>query len=47
MKWSWKVGRIGGVDLRVHATFVLLLAWLGLARYQATGSAGVATSGVL
>ena len=31
MKWSWTVGRIAGIELRVHATFVMLLAWLLIA----------------
>ena len=47
MKWSWTVGRIGGVDLRIHATFVLLLAWLAMAQYHATGSGAAAARGVL
>lgn len=28
MKWSWSIGRIAGIDVRVHVTFVMLLAWL-------------------
>jgi hypothetical protein len=28
MKWSWKFGRIAGVDLRMHVTFLALIAWL-------------------
>lgn len=28
--WSWSIGRAGGVDVRVHATFFLLLAWVVL-----------------
>ncbi len=27
MKWSWPVGRVAGIDLRVHATFLILLAY--------------------
>ena len=30
MKWSWHVGRIAGIDIRVHATFPLLFAWIAL-----------------
>lgn len=30
MKWSWRVGRIAGIDIRVHATFPLLFAWIAL-----------------
>ena len=29
-KWSWRVGRIAGIDLYVHATFPLLFAWIAL-----------------
>jgi Zn-dependent protease/CBS domain-containing protein len=28
MKWSWKVGRLAGIDVYVHATFVLLMSWV-------------------
>ena len=27
MKWSFKIGRIFGIDLRVHITFFLIVAW--------------------
>lgn len=47
MKWSWKIARVGGVDLRVHATFVILLAWLALAYYRDAGTAAGAARGVL
>lgn len=35
-RWSWLVGHIAGIELRVHATFVLLLAWI-LAAHLASG----------
>jgi len=47
MKWSWRIGRVGGVDLRVHATFIILLAWLALAYYRDVGTAAGAARGVL
>ena len=47
MKWSWKFGRIAGIDLRVHATFFLLIAWLAVAEYQASGTTTAAVRGVL
>jgi Zn-dependent protease/CBS domain-containing protein len=28
MRWSWKIGRIAGIDLYVHATFFLLILWV-------------------
>ncbi len=28
--WSWRIARIAGVDIYMHATFVLLLAWVAL-----------------
>lgn len=30
MKWSWRVGRIAGISIRVHATFPLLFVWIAL-----------------
>ena len=47
MKWSWKIGRIGGIDLRVHATFFFLLAWLALVYYRSSGTVVGAARGVL
>jgi Zn-dependent protease len=28
MRWSWRIGRLAGIALYVHATFLLLLAWV-------------------
>jgi len=39
MKWSWKVGSVAGIDLYVHATFFLLIAWVGITYWLAGGSA--------
>lgn len=33
MKWSWYVGRVAGIDLRVHATFLILLAYAAYRSY--------------
>jgi Zn-dependent protease/CBS domain-containing protein len=28
--WSWRVGQIAGIDLYMHATFVMLLGWVAV-----------------
>ena len=47
MKWSWRVGSLAGIALYVHATFLLLLAWVAIGEYQSSGSAATAFNGVL
>lgn len=37
MRWSFRLGRIGGTEIRVHATFFLLLLWIGFAQYSVGG----------
>jgi Zn-dependent protease/predicted transcriptional regulator len=34
MKWSWRVGRIAGIDVDVHATFALLILYVAIVEYQ-------------
>jgi Zn-dependent protease/CBS domain-containing protein len=34
MKWSWKLGKFAGIDVYVHATFIALLAWIGLIHWM-------------
>lgn len=33
MTAAWKIGRLGGVVVRIHATFPLLVLWIGASRY--------------
>lgn len=33
MKWSWRIGRLLGIDVYMHATFLILLLWLGISYY--------------
>lgn len=47
MKWSFKIGRILGIDVYIHVTFLLLLAFVGVANYMTDRSAGAAISGAL
>src|SRR5215469_15312556 len=28
MRWSWKIGRLAGITVYMHATFLLLLAYI-------------------
>ncbi len=46
-EWSWKIARISGIELRVHATFLILLVWLALIYYQETGTVAGPAYGVL
>jgi len=43
-RWAWKIGRIFGIDLYIHATFVLLLAWVALSHLA--GGAGAIYRGL-
>jgi len=47
MKWSWRVGKIAGIDLKIHLTFVLILLWYGISTYMSGGSLTAALSNVL
>ena len=38
MKWSARLGRFAGIDVYVHATFLLLLAWVAWSYWNATGT---------
>jgi Zn-dependent protease/CBS domain-containing protein len=35
MSWSWRIGRIAGIDVFVHFTFLLLVGWVALEHYLA------------
>lgn len=43
MKWSWTIGKIAGIRVRMHWTFLLLIAWIAVS-YTASG-AGWAAAG--
>lgn len=46
MPWSLTLGSIAGTAVRIHVTFLLLLAWIGFAAFQSGGSQA-AVSGVV
>src|SRR5208283_3386487 len=33
MRWSWKIGRVAGIDIYMHATFLLLVAFIVVASW--------------
>ena len=47
MNWSWRIGRIAGIDVFVHFTFLLLLGWVAVAHYLAHGSLVEAMGGLV
>jgi Zn-dependent protease/predicted transcriptional regulator len=47
VKWSWKLGRFAGIEVRVHATFLILLAWVALISYQQVRTLAGTINGVL
>lgn len=47
MRWSIKLGRYAGIDVYLHVTFLLFLAFIGMAQVLAGGSIAAATEGVL
>ena len=46
MKWSLKLGRYAGIDVFMHFTFFLLLAWVALIHWQQGQSLIAAIAGV-
>ena len=41
MKWSVSLGKIAGIELKMHATFVLILAWVGLMQWRIGGTQAI------
>ena len=37
MTWSIAIGRIAGSEIRIHLTFLILLAWIAIAQYLQGG----------
>jgi Zn-dependent protease len=46
MPWSITVGHVAGSEIRIHLTFLILLAWIGIAQYLDGGGAA-AIDGIL
>jgi Zn-dependent protease len=41
MGWSWTIGKIAGIDLKIHATFALILLWVAVGHWRLNGWAGL------
>ncbi len=46
MKWSWKIGRFAGIDVFIHATFLLIIAWVAWSYWRITQTAGGTLEGI-
>ena len=46
MTWSWKLTRIAGIDVYLHATFVIVVAWIGLVHWNQSHSLAAVVEGV-
>src|ERR1700757_2031231 len=42
MSWSLPIFRIAGIQLRIHVTFLLLIAWLAFGYYSQGGTSAAA-----
>ena len=46
MKWSWKIARIAGIDIYIHATFLFLIYLVGISYWNQQGTLEAVISGV-
>jgi len=47
MKWQWKLGTFAGIDVYIHATFMLLIAWVGYSHWLENQNWTEVFSGIL
>jgi len=47
MNGSWQIGKIAGIDVKVHFTFFFILIWFGLSAYISGGNIASAMTNVL
>jgi Zn-dependent protease/CBS domain-containing protein len=38
VKWSWRIARVAGIGIYIHATFPLLLVWVAVDEYRRGGT---------
>ena len=46
MRWSWKLGKIAGIDLYIHATFLLIVGWVALSHWMQGQTLAATITGV-
>lgn len=46
MKWSWKLGRFAGIDVFIHATFLLLIGFVGISYWVQEQSIKAVLNGI-
>ncbi len=46
MKWSWKMGEIAGIGIYMHATFLLLIGWVGVSHWVEARNVALVVQGV-
>jgi Zn-dependent protease/CBS domain-containing protein len=47
MRWSTRIGRFAGIDVYVHSTFTILIAWVALSHWLAEESLRAVLTGVV
>lgn len=47
MRWSWKIGRLAGINVYMHATFLLLILFIVVAYWAEGHNAAMAVGGVV
>ena len=47
MKWQWKLGNFAGIDVYIHATFLLLIGWVGFSHWLEHQSWAQVLNGIL
>ena len=47
MRWQWKLGTFAGIDVFIHATFLLLIGWVGYTHWLEHGTIAKVVEGIL
>lgn len=46
MKWSWQIGKLAGIGIYVHATFLILVGWIAIVYWNAHHSVAAVVGGI-